>query len=33
MYQNNYTNIPTEYINIIRNSPNENTVTKKLYSK
>ena len=26
MYQNNYTNIPEQYINIIRNGPDENTM-------
>ena len=28
MYQNNYTNIPEQYINIIRNGPDENTVIR-----
>ena len=28
MYQNNYTNIPEQYINIIRNGPDENTMIR-----
>ena len=28
MYQNNYTNIPEQYINIIRNGPDESTVIR-----
>ena len=28
MYQNSYTNIPEQYINIIRNGPDENTVIR-----
>ena len=26
MYQNNYTNIPEQYLELLRNGPNENTV-------
>ena len=28
MYQNSYTNIPEQYINIIKNGPDENTVIR-----
>ena len=28
MYQNNYTNIPEQYLELLRNGPNENTVIR-----